>query len=230
MGSPVCTAENSSRLVEEICWGCIGDDHWYGVFLEFFFLLLCFATLAIVCSRYLTVGLETLCVRWRVREDVAGATFLAIGSATPAIVINTVSVVRSHTADDPEAIRLGISVIIGSGMVAFLLAPGLCAVASSEALSLKRRPLLRDLSFYAISVFLLVLFFHDGLINIWEASILLSMYLVYLLVTLFSPQIRELFRVRVLGKKPRPDVSFVHMERIKMEEEAEESRQAISAR
>lgn len=224
-----CTG-NSSLRGGEICWHCLGDDHWYGVFLELFVLFMCFAALAVVCGTYLNVGLETLCVRWKIREDVAGATVLAVGSATPMIVINAVSVIRSHTAQDPEAIRLGISAIVGSGMVAFLLAPGLCALSSKETLNLKRRPLLRDVLFYAIAVFFLVYFFHDGVISIWEASVLLGIYGAYVLVTIFSPQIRELFRVRCLGKEPRRDVSFLHMERILREEEAEESRQAISAR
>jgi hypothetical protein len=42
-----------------------------------------------------TPALETLCVRWMVSEDVAGATFMAIGSAAPEIVINMIAVVRS---------------------------------------------------------------------------------------------------------------------------------------
>ena len=36
-------------------------------------------------------SLETLCVRWNVREDVAGASFMAFGSAAPEIIINAVS-------------------------------------------------------------------------------------------------------------------------------------------
>ena len=35
-----------------------------------------FFALAIVCDRYLVVSLETLCVRWNIREDVAGASFM----------------------------------------------------------------------------------------------------------------------------------------------------------
>lgn len=74
----------------------------------------------------LAVGLETLCRRWNVKEDVAGATFMAVGSAAPEIVINVIAAIQAGTSDNPEATKLGVSAIIGSGMVAFLLAPGLC--------------------------------------------------------------------------------------------------------
>eukprot|EP01052_Picozoa_sp_SAG31_P040861 SAG31_NODE_6035_length_2199_cov_1.148095_1_plen_70_part_00 len=63
-----------------------------GILLEVFMLLVSFVGLAIVCDDHMVVALETLCVRWNVREDVAGASFLAIGSAAPEIVINAIGV------------------------------------------------------------------------------------------------------------------------------------------
>lgn len=80
-------------------------------------------------------SLETLCVRWHVREDVAGASFMAFGrfvafacgtlyiiaSAAPEIVINTVTTVKSVMAahqggEGSNDADLGVSSIIGSGM------------------------------------------------------------------------------------------------------------------
>lgn len=168
-----CNATGSSDV--EIDWSALGDDQWYGIVLEVVIVLYCFAALAIVCDKYMATALETLCARWNIREDVAGATFLAIGSAAPEIVINVVSIVRTHTSQDPDAIQLGVSAILGSGMVAFLLAPGVCAVSASKALVLKRRPLLRDIGFYTLSCASLVFFFHDGVVYAYEAGILLGL-------------------------------------------------------
>ena len=106
---------------------------------------------AIVCDDYLVTALKTLCVRygltrfrpqlrtvldfrppcasWDIREDVAGATFMAFGSAAPEIIINTVSTIkgaRSKNDAPNSSTATGISAIIGSGMIAFLLIPGAC--------------------------------------------------------------------------------------------------------
>ena len=40
-------------------------------------------------------GLETLCVRWSIPEDVAGASFMAFGSAAPEITINAISTIKA---------------------------------------------------------------------------------------------------------------------------------------
>ena len=68
----------------------------FGILFEIFVVIYCFFALAIVCDEYLAPALETLCVHWRVREDVAGATFLAFGSAAPEIVINAVTTIKSQ--------------------------------------------------------------------------------------------------------------------------------------
>lgn len=48
-----------------------------------------------ICDGFLILSLETMCVRWHLREDVAGATFMALGSAAPEIVVNMVRYLNS---------------------------------------------------------------------------------------------------------------------------------------
>ena len=103
------------------------------------------------------------------------ASFLAIGSAAPEIVINAIGVYKSHKlgssgqSTSPEsqreansALQLGLSAIIGSGMIAFLLAPAICALGAKQVLKLKRRPLAKNILFYVLSLFALCWFFMDG--------------------------------------------------------------------
>lgn len=52
------------------------DSSFAGQLFELALFLYAFVGLAIVCDQYLVASLETLCVRWNVREDVAGATFV----------------------------------------------------------------------------------------------------------------------------------------------------------
>lgn len=93
------------------------DNSAAGILAEVLLFGYSFLGLAIVCDNHLVVALETLCLRWSLREDVAGATFMAFGSAAPEIIINTIATIRSAGVGD-EAARstsLGISAIIGSG-------------------------------------------------------------------------------------------------------------------
>ena len=78
--------------------------------------------------------------RAHARISKAGATFMALGSAAPEIVINMIAVVRSiGDKGDPEAIQLGVSAVLGSGIVSFLLSTGVCAFFAPGDLVLKRR-------------------------------------------------------------------------------------------
>ena len=84
--------------VENLCLDNIDGSGW-GVFLEVCVLLYAFVAVAIVADEHLVVSLETLCVRWSVREDVAGASFMAFGSAAPEIIINAISTLKMVLSD-----------------------------------------------------------------------------------------------------------------------------------
>jgi Ca2+/Na+ antiporter len=176
-----------------------------------------FIGLANVCDDYLAVSLETLCVRWNVREDVAGATFMAFGSAAPEIIINAVTTIKAGVGN-PKSISLGVGAIIGSGLIAFLIIPAACALSAPESLSIKRRPLLRDVCAYSTALVLLCLFFADGEIKTHEAFTLVIFYAFYVLVVALSPSIRQFYRVKIVGKKIRKKESFV-IQRLKKEEQ-----------
>ena len=57
---------------------------------------------------------------------------------------------------DPESTSLGVSAILGSGMIAFSLIPAACGFFAPGDLYLKRRPLFRDQFFYLQSLSILV--------------------------------------------------------------------------
>jgi len=191
-----------------------------GILLEIFVVIYCFFALAIVCDEYLAPALETLCVHWRVREDVAGATFLAFGSAAPEIVINAVTTIKSQvTASNTTS--LGISAIIGSGMLAFSFIPAMCCFASDIELKLKRRPLFRDEAFYLIALCTLCAAFHDGKIVYAESVCLVLVYLGHFMTVITAPWIRKKYRLRYKGiveSPPSADESFIHRARATLNE------------
>merc|ERR1719379_2756036 len=137
-----------------------GPNAFWGVLLQIITLLYCFMGLAIICDDHLVPALDTLCYVWGIPEDVAGATFMAFGSAAPEIVIAAVSTAQAAFAEEGDqeaandATSLGVSSVIGSGLIAFSLIPAVCGLvqAPGQALDLKRRPLLRDELAYFFSL------------------------------------------------------------------------------
>ena len=65
---------------ENFCLELI-DGSLVGVIVEIFLAIYAFVGIAAVADGYLAVGLEVLVARWRVPEDVAGASFMALGAA-----------------------------------------------------------------------------------------------------------------------------------------------------
>ena len=86
--------EGISCDMESLCFNLIDDKLW-GIGIELLVLAYAFVGVAIVADSHLVPGLETLCVRWSIPEDVAGASFMAFGSAAPEITINAISTIKA---------------------------------------------------------------------------------------------------------------------------------------
>ena len=146
-----CSVGLENLCLDNLDANADGSVVGWGVLVEVLVLLYGFLAVAIIADNHLVTSLETLCVRWNVREDVAGASFMAFGSAAPEIIINAVSTIKTVLAvsdggaaavapeDAGEDTDLGIGAIIGSGMIAFTVIPGVCGLAAKEDLALKRR-------------------------------------------------------------------------------------------
>jgi len=188
------------------------DTSWIGVFVELFLFLYSFLGLAIVADEYLVLSLEVACVRWGIREDVAGATLMAFGSAAPEILVSSVNTLKATSqrySTSSSNLQLGTSAIFGSGVIAFSLIPSACSLFSNGQLLLKRRPLLWDICFYCIALTSLGMSLRDHTVTLQESGSLLLLYLVYVCTVVISPVIRKSFRYRVLGRQFLPATSFV---------------------
>ena len=190
------------------------------ILFEVFLFLYAMLGLAIVCDDYLCVALERLCDIFLIREDVAGATIMAFGSAAPEIIINLISTLKQvkqhhdHGEADTSALdatNTGVGAILGSGVIAFLTIPGACALSVEKGtdISLKRRPLLRDITAYTIALLLLCIFFADTKIELWESLMMVGFYVLYVLTVAFAPAVRENYRHKVLKLPKKKRTSFV---------------------
>eukprot|EP00929_Paragymnodinium_shiwhaense_P079914 TRINITY_DN41661_c0_g1_i4.p1 TRINITY_DN41661_c0_g1~~TRINITY_DN41661_c0_g1_i4.p1 ORF type:complete len:253 (-),score=30.09 TRINITY_DN41661_c0_g1_i4:106-864(-) len=201
--------------VVNLCLDSI-DDQWWGVVIEVLLLLYSFLGVAIVADCHLLPSLETLCFRWKVREDVAGASFMAFGSAAPEIIINAVStlkVVNSGGGEDSASsgeTELGIGAIIGSSMIAFTIIPGSCGLFAKTTLKLPRRPLARDILFYSLALLLLCRAFADSVIVLHEALTFLVTYALYLVVVFAAAKVRRLYQGRAADPSAREVFPHAH--------------------
>jgi len=137
-------------------------------------LLYIFYLLAKVCDEYFVDALEVITKRLHISEDVAGASFMAIGSSAPELFIALIALMKVG------AESIGVGTIVGSAVFNVLVIIGASAWTSKIILNWK--PVLRDLIFYIFSLLVLIFTFLDGEITLFEVIIYLSLYAFYLIV------------------------------------------------
>lgn len=133
-----------------------------------------FVALAIVCDEFFVPSLDVIIERLAIRDDVAGATFMAAGGSAPELFTSIIGVFVSF--DD-----VGIGTIVGSAVFNILFVIGACALFSRTTLTLTWWPLFRDCTFYSISLLVLIYCFRDSEIYWQEALVLFSLYGAYVM-------------------------------------------------
>ncbi|XP_029944009.1 sodium/potassium/calcium exchanger 2 isoform X2 [Salarias fasciatus] len=144
------------------------------VVLHMFGMIYMFIALAIVCDEFFVPALTVITEKLTISDDVAGATFMAAGGSAPELFTSIIGVFISHS-------NVGIGTIVGSAVFNILFVIGMCAIFSKEILNLTWWPLFRDVSFYILDLIMLIIFFLDNVISIWESITLLSAYAAYVI-------------------------------------------------
>ncbi|XP_026208074.1 sodium/potassium/calcium exchanger 2 isoform X2 [Anabas testudineus] len=149
------------------------------VALHMFGMIYMFIALAIVCDEFFVPALTVITEKLSISDDVAGATFMAAGGSAPELFTSIIGVFISHS-------NVGIGTIVGSAVFNILFVIGMCAIFSKEILNLTWWPLFRDVSFYILDLIMLIIFFLDNIICIWESILLLSAYAAYVIFMKFN--------------------------------------------
>jgi K+-dependent Na+/Ca+ exchanger-like protein len=140
----------------------------------FCLILYMFTALAIVCDEFFVPALECFVDEFQISMDVAGATFMAAGGSMPELFTSFIATFQEST--------VGFAAIVGSAVFNVLFVIAVCAIASTETLSLTWWPLARDCSCYLIALITVAIVFTvttPNEITIIEALILLSEYACY---------------------------------------------------
>ncbi|XP_020842392.1 sodium/potassium/calcium exchanger 3 isoform X1 [Phascolarctos cinereus] len=148
-----------------------------------------FYALAIVCDDFFVPSLEKICERLHLSEDVAGATFMAAGSSAPELFTSVIGVFI--TKGD-----VGVGTIVGSAVFNILCIIGVCGLFAGQVVSLSSWCLLRDSTYYTLSVVALIVFIYDEKVSWWESLVLVLMYIIYIIIMKYNACIHQCFERR----------------------------------
>jgi cation:H+ antiporter len=113
---------------------------------------------------------------FRIPRDVKGATFDAVSSSMPELLVALYSVIVF------KQFEVGIGTIAGSALFNLLVIPGICVFLAPVVFKIGRRVISRDALFYMVAVFvLIVLIIYFKKWGLIISLVLLGIYLIYVL-------------------------------------------------
>lgn len=153
------------------------------VFIHFLIAAYMFIALAVVCDEYFVPSLNDISKRFDLKEDVAGATFMAVGSSAPELATTLITLFVSKDVD------IGIGAVVGSAVFNIMFIISLVALLSGMLITLNWYPLLRDSVFYLIAIFCMILVIMDERVYWYEALFFLILYALYIVAMFHNSKI-----------------------------------------
>jgi len=190
----VCPAEgNSSSTFPSLD----GMDPASGMTFKIIVTLYMFLGLAIICDSFFEAALSAICEAMNLKDDVAGATWMAAGGSAPELMTSIIGVFVSFS-------DVGFGTIVGSAVFNVLFVIACCAFVAPN-LKLTWWPLARDASYYCFSLAMIVIFVSDDLaISHYEAIILLLMYVGYVTVMYYNERLEAWVTSRIAINEQPP--------------------------
>ncbi|CAH0381520.1 unnamed protein product [Bemisia tabaci] len=136
-----------------------------------------FVALASICDHYFLHSIKLICKKLDLSTDVAGATLMSMATSSPELFINLIGTFL--TKGD-----IGVSTVVGSGVWNMLAVPCFCSLFTSAPVKVDYWPLTRDSLVYGVSVLLLAYAVRDGRVNQNEATVMVVLYLSYIVAML----------------------------------------------
>lgn len=143
------------------------------------------ALLAIVCQKYFVPSLEVMADYFRVPTDVAGATFMAMGTSAPELFSSVFGLFVSEG-------DIGVSTVLGSAVFNIVGVTGVIGlIVWKKTVDISWYPVTRDCIMFAITVLALVVIVSDNSVYWWEAMIMLLMFILYIVYMSFDSRISK---------------------------------------
>ncbi|EIE76366.1 hypothetical protein G6F47_001235 [Rhizopus delemar] len=136
-------------------------------------LLFLFGFVGIAASDFFCPNLQTIASALHLSESLTGVTFLAFGNGSPDL-FSTFSAMHSNLGS------LALGELIGAAsFIVSVVAGSMCAIKPFRA---KKFSFIRDVSFFACAILLVMLIISDGLIHLYESILLILFYAIYVCV------------------------------------------------
>ncbi|ORX47006.1 hypothetical protein DM01DRAFT_1327357 [Hesseltinella vesiculosa] len=143
---------------------------------SFTFIILCgwllflFGFVGIAASDFFCPNLQTIATMLHLSESLTGVTFLALGNGSPDL-FSTFSAMQANLGS------LALGELIGAAsFIVSVVAGTMCAIKPFRA---KKHSFWRDVSFFVLSVVTVLIIVHDGRIHLYEAILLVALYVIY---------------------------------------------------
>eukprot|EP01083_Nonionella_stella_P218845 784390_1 len=161
----------------------------WGWTLCFIGMIYCIIGIAIVCDDYFVPAVELIADRFEISEDIAGATWLAIGTSSPELFTCFIGTFVAQS-------DVGFGTIVGSAIFNVGLILGSCAIFSDGDLKIAWWSFTRDMLYLLLALGALALFF-GGIsrneIYWWESLTMLLLYIVYVFIMKYNEEIKQWF-------------------------------------
>uniref|UniRef100_A0A6P7F8W4 Sodium/potassium/calcium exchanger 3-like n=1 Tax=Diabrotica virgifera virgifera TaxID=50390 RepID=A0A6P7F8W4_DIAVI len=144
-----------------------------------------FVLLATVCDIYFVPAVKKFCSNLKMKEDIAGATIMAVANSSAELFINCVG--TFVTEGD-----LGIGTIVGSAVFNILAIPASCGLFANMAMDIEWWPITRDSTMYGFAVIALIVVLEDGTVLLSEAIALVVLYSLYILLMCFNSSLSRI--------------------------------------
>lgn len=156
-----------------------------GVVLHFILTAYLCATLGYICEAYFVPSLELISEVLKVPSDVAGATFMAIGTSAPELFSSVIGAFLTEG-------DIGVGAIVGSAVFNVIGVTGIAGLAVwNESVSIDWYPISRDCLAYTLSIIALIVILIDNTVTWYEAVILLVMFVGYILMMVFNSRLQD---------------------------------------
>ncbi|XP_074658842.1 sodium/potassium/calcium exchanger 5-like [Tubulanus polymorphus] len=190
-----CTARASHQFPDDFATLTEKRHGWIvvHVFISFY----AFGALAIVCHSYFISSLEVLCQRCNIAQDIAGATFMAVGTSAPELATAIIGVFVTKT-------NVGLDTVAGSTVFNLFFITAICCLFATSKLKIKKWPVARDSFAFIIAALTLFLVVVDGIVTWYESLITLLVYGLYIVLMSFSSRLERYIENRrtrkIIGK------------------------------
>src|SRR5210317_1742718 len=125
-------------------------------------LIFSFGAIHFVSERYFIDSLDHISRKLKLSSDMAGSTLMAAGSSAPELAVALFAIFMSghHEA-------IGVGTIVGSALFNILVITGVVMLYHRKKKKLVWQPILRDILFYILAVFMLAYVFYTGSLSLW---------------------------------------------------------------